>query len=339
MKTWAVPYLACPATGSPLDLRVEKCEGDEVLSGVLISREGREYGIERGIASLGLEFQNRKERSTVTSFGKQWKTFNKCDGFMGSDDLFFSFLPDLSRDSFKEKVVLEAGCGNGRWLTQLAEMGPQKVIGFDYSESVETSWENTRHLPNVTVVQGSILEPPFQSNVFDVVVTIGVLHHLSDPKRGLAALKDLIKHDVGQLAAWVYGHEGNEMYLRLAKPLRTITPHLPMPLLMMLSRILAIPVWCHSKTINRWFGVKSDGSSRLPMGEYIELLSKISLRDLTGVVYDQLSPQLAQYYRKDQVLELIDSAGLELSRLSTPRDNSYSFLTKNPCGRAEKSAA
>ena len=87
---------------------------------------------------------------------------------------------------------------------------------------------------NVTVVRGSIYNPPFAKKNFDLILSIGVIDHLPDPKKGLEALKNLIKSD-GRLAFWVYALEGNEFYLKLARPLRKLSVKLPKKALFILS--------------------------------------------------------------------------------------------------------
>jgi len=324
MKPWALDYLACPETGSPLVLRDAVCEEGEILSGTLVNSAGRAYIVRRGVPQLGLAHQSGAEARTVAAFGEQWGAFETCRGFMASRELFFSFFPTLTADEFRGKTALEAGCGNGRWLPRMAQFGARHVIGLDYSESVSQSWHQTRVLPNVTVVQGSILRPPLARNAFDLVVSMGVIHHLDDPLLGMTRLGELLVPSYGKIAVWVYAREGNELYLALVAPLRKLCPRLPAPLLLLLSRGLAVPVWLHAHTLGRWLGIRRDGSFRLPMAGYFDLLRRLSFRDVVNIVHDQLTPQLARYYRRHEVEALFAGAGLTLVACETPRGNSYS---------------
>jgi len=323
MKLWALEYVRCPETGSPVELRDAVCEDGEVVSGSLRGASGREYPIRDGVPQLTLQPVSNAENQTVSAFGEQWDLFECRDGFAASRELFFSFFPVLQPADFPGRAVLDAGCGNGRWLRRVAEMGGRRVIGLDYSCSVYNSWINTRHLPNVTVVRGSILRPPLRPSVFDLVLSMGVIHHLDDPARGMRELGKLLRPQ-GKVAVWLYGREGNELYLSLAGPLRRLCPHMPTKLLLLLSRLLAVPVWTHAHTANRWWGVRRDGTFRLPMAGYFDLLGKLTFRDVVNTVYDQLTPQLARYYRRDEVDALFADAGLTLTACETPRGNSYS---------------
>jgi SAM-dependent methyltransferase len=328
MKRFALDYLACPLTGSPLRLEDADSEGEVIRSGRLVSGEGRDYPIIDRIAYLGLDPGTAAEAQTVHAFGTEWNRFDRCEEFLGSEELFFNFFSMLRPRDFTGKVCLDAGCGNGRWLTRLAGLGCQRVIGLDYSTAVIPAERNTRDLPNVTVVQGSILRPPLRRSAFDLIMSNGVIHHLDDPAGGLAQLGTLLTQPDGRLGRWVYGYEGNELYLRLVAPLRKLGPILPHPVLILLSGFLAARVWLHCHTVNRWLGVRSDGTPRLPMAAYFDLLSRLSFRGVTNVVYDQLTPSLARYYRRQEIDRLIQEAELQLVELSRPRDNSYSALLR-----------
>jgi SAM-dependent methyltransferase/uncharacterized protein YbaR (Trm112 family) len=330
MKPWLLDYLACPQTGSDLRLRDAVHEDGEIISGTLIGANGTEYPVRHGVPDLSLAPVSGDESQTVAAFGKQWDEFPCDDGYMASRELFFDFFPTLRPAEFAGKTVLDAGCGNGRWLRRLAELGARRVIGLDYSSAAVNSWRNTRDLPQVSVVRGSILQPPLRDQTFDLIVSMGVVHHLDDPGRGVTQLGRLLT-PAGRLAVWLYSHEGNELYLRLAAPLRRLGPRLPAPALKALSCALAAPCWLHAHTSNRWLGRRADGSPRLPLANYFALLRRLRLRDVVNIVYDQLTPQLARYYRKDEVESLVREGGLRLVRCERPRGNSWSVLA---CGFA-----
>ncbi len=101
------------------------------------------------------------------------------------------------------KTVLEGGCGPGRFLPLLAAHA-DRVVALELGSHVDRAAERCRHLPNVDLVQGSVLAPPFKPGTFDLVYSLGVLHHTEQPERGARALASLVADD-GQLSVWVYG--------------------------------------------------------------------------------------------------------------------------------------
>jgi SAM-dependent methyltransferase len=324
MKAWALTYLCCPRSRAPLALEDERREGDEIVAGRLISPEGHEYAITQGVPRLTVDHVSSAEAETIDAFGKQWDAFNTFEGFMASADLLFHFFPMLKAEDFAGRVVLDAGCGMGRFLVPVSAMRPRHVIGLDYSSSVFHAQRHTQHLANVTVVQGSILQPPFRPGVFDRIFSAGVIDHLDDPQGGVKQLREVLTPG-GLIAVWIYAHEGNETYLRLVRPLRRIGPKLPAKMLYALSAMLAAPVWLHSRTLNHWVGVRKDGSFRLPMAGYFALARNLRYRDIMLVIYDQLSHPLVNYMRKNEAEALFKNATLSLDALHAPRQNSWSL--------------
>jgi SAM-dependent methyltransferase len=79
--------------------------------------------------------------------------------------------------------ILDAGCGSGRNMVELARHGP--VTGVELSD---TSAYLARAREAGEVISGSVLEMPFASDSFELSVCLDVIEHLDDD---LAALREL----------------------------------------------------------------------------------------------------------------------------------------------------
>ena len=79
--------------------------------------------------------------------------------------------------------ILDAGCGSGRNMIELARRGT--VTGIELSE---TSVCLARQRGCGEVVEGSVLEMPFPDGSFDLAVSLDVIEHLEDD---VAALREL----------------------------------------------------------------------------------------------------------------------------------------------------
>lgn len=75
----------------------------------------------------------------------------------------------------KEKVVLDAGCGDG-WYSALMQEKGAVVHGTDFSGKAISFAEII--LPKVSFKVGSLLELPYEDNFFDVVFSFQVLEHI-----------------------------------------------------------------------------------------------------------------------------------------------------------------
>ena len=79
--------------------------------------------------------------------------------------------------------ILDAGCGSGRNMIELARHGT--VTGVELSD---TSVAAARERNSGEVIEGSVLEMPFEDGAFDLAVSLDVIEHLQDD---VAALREL----------------------------------------------------------------------------------------------------------------------------------------------------
>jgi SAM-dependent methyltransferase len=74
--------------------------------------------------------------------------------------------------------VLDIGCGNGRLVPFLPNA---QYVGVDHNESyIKAATEKWSNKPNVRFVCGDLEGRSHEFGDFDVVVSLGVLHHLDD---------------------------------------------------------------------------------------------------------------------------------------------------------------
>jgi SAM-dependent methyltransferase len=115
------------------------------------------------------------------------------------------------RSLLKEGVeVVDAGCGTAAFITQLATAFPEsRFTGVDMTSAslaVARRQAVDRNLSNLSFVQADLLTLALERK-FDVVMNLGVLHHLADPDRGLERLAAHLAED-GYLVLWLYGTHG-----------------------------------------------------------------------------------------------------------------------------------
>ncbi|MGO9802003.1 MAG: tetratricopeptide repeat protein [Steroidobacteraceae bacterium] len=98
---------------------------------------------------------------------------------------FARFAP-MFDDSSPE--VLIAGCGTGRDAIFVAQrFRGARVLAIDLSlDSISYALRKTRELglPNIEYAQADILELGNLAGTFDIIGSVGVLHHLADPFKG-----------------------------------------------------------------------------------------------------------------------------------------------------------
>jgi ubiquinone/menaquinone biosynthesis C-methylase UbiE len=134
--------------------------------------------------------------SYASLFGDQWKEYKKTqlDSYTNttiSKDRMDRCLGPL-KDSIAGKLVLETGCGAGRF-TEVLLQKRTKLVSSDISSAVEVNQENFPVNDNHLIVQADINDMPFEDETFDIVICMGVIQHTPSPETTIASLYSLIK--------------------------------------------------------------------------------------------------------------------------------------------------
>ena len=214
------------------------------------------------------------------------------------------------------KRVLDAGCGHGRYVEELARLGAE-AVGLDAADFVlgRAAAIPTDVSGRVAFAQGDVARPPFRESSFDLVFSDGVLHHTADARAAFLALARLVKPG-GFLYVWLYPKEGA---LREAahRSLRSVTTRLPARATCALSFAL-VPLLSLTRTYS--------GTS----------LRNARWGECAQVVYDWLSPAYQSHHAPDEVAEWYREAGFEAPE-ATPIPTG--FVGRRPVSATSRRAA
>lgn len=135
---------------------------------------------------------------TAAHYGALWGGFPPEHYFDEATALLKARLErngfDLSRAPSER--VIDIGCGGGRYSVALKRLGFREVVGVDWSEegiAVANARVNEAKIEGVTYRRADVLALPFETGEFDVVFSNGVLHHTTNPERGIAEMRRVAK--------------------------------------------------------------------------------------------------------------------------------------------------
>jgi SAM-dependent methyltransferase len=132
----------------------------------------------------------------ANNFGIQWNNFKntQLDSFTNTKISFDRLSRCLNGhiNKIKDKLILEAGSGAGRFTEILLQMGAN-VHSFDISNSVEANYENNKKYNKLLLAQADINKIPFQKNNYDYVVCLGVIQHTPNPEDSIDRLYEMVK--------------------------------------------------------------------------------------------------------------------------------------------------
>lgn len=147
------------------------------------------YPIVRGIPRFV------RDEGYAASFGLQWNVFRRTqlDSHTGTtisrDRL--ARIAGGSLDVLAGKLVLEAGCGAGRFTEVMLAAGA-RVFATDISSAVDANYANCA-AHSYFICQADLTRLPVRHGQFDVVVCIGVVQHTPDPEQTMSLLCEYLK--------------------------------------------------------------------------------------------------------------------------------------------------
>jgi SAM-dependent methyltransferase len=169
------------------------------------------------------------------SFGYQWQTFSKTQLRPEFSERNFQRKTGLRREDLDGKVVLDVGCGMGRFA-DVATLWGATVVGIDLSAAAEVAATNLVDR-NFVAFQADVFDLPFVAGCFDCIYSVGVLHHTPDCEAAFKKLPQYLKPG-GTIAVWLYSGYNN--WYRFSDLYRKVTCRIPVQKLHAFLRI-AVP--------------------------------------------------------------------------------------------------
>jgi len=258
MRVEHVELLVCPTCGGRLVLEPFDASGAEVVDGALACAGGHTLPIIGGIPRFTTDAAREHEacwrkygdqfeiggpkdaptvwKRTRESFGLQWLTYDVIED--KEDRATFFAKTGLREEALADTLVLDVGCGGGRYARVAAACGA-RVVAVDLSRACEKARPVLSPYPETLVIQGNLMSLPFVEGSFDAVYSIGVLHHTPDTHAALEAISRFVRPG-GTLSVWIYAKR-DPVFEAVNRLLRGITTRMSYPALMRLAR-LAVPV-------------------------------------------------------------------------------------------------
>jgi SAM-dependent methyltransferase len=309
--------LCCPQTGDSFSLIAEETRASGLVwRGALRTASGRVYPIERGVP----RFVSREQYAS--SFGYEWTRWPRVQfesenvgrPMHGHTTRMWERITGVGFEEVAGKTIVDFGCGPGRFLDVVRRKGGF-AVGMDLSAAVDAARTNFSDDPNVLIVQGDLLNPPFKPGVFDGGFSIGVLHHTPGPRAGFAALARSVRAG-GWVSCCVYP-KGD--FYDFASVRRVRKLHLWLKPLVGYRFALAYSYFAAHVLAPLLRTAKQHGLRRL--ANFIEqnVLVSLWLKDVNWRLldtFDAITPAIASTHTTAEVARWFKDAGLVDSRVT-----------------------
>ncbi len=270
-----------------------------------------------------------RARRTIRDFGDQWTRFDNTSGYLGSqENLADQLRPFLAPQDLENLTIADVGAGLGRVTLQLIRAGARRVVAVEPSEAFRVLVGNVvGHEDRVSCVRAEAHELPSEN--FDLLVCLGVLHHIPDPGPALRAFLDALRPG-GRALIWVYGREGNGPYLAVAHALRSVTRRLS-------PRVLTALTWAFYPFLRAYMALAHH--LPLPLHQYSRrVLSRLTPAHIRLTIFDQLNPTWARYYRREEIVQLVARTGFEEVQAAAKHGYSWLVSARRPTKPREAGA-
>lgn len=254
-------------------------------------------------SSPGSEAELR--RRTAESFAYEWEHFGELRPEWERN--FRQYMRPHEPEWFKDRRVLDVGAGSGRHSYEAHRLGA-RVVAVDVGDAIHVARRNLP--PQVVTVQADAEELPFQDAAFELVMAIGVLHHLPDPGRALKSLKKLVRPGgyIHVYLYWIPSRRWHRYLLRVVNGARRVTTRMPRPLL----RVLCYPaagaafgMFVLPHRISRRFRGLQRITQALPLKAYADYPFQVCVNDQ----FDRFSAPIEWRYTENQVERMLRDAG------------------------------
>jgi ubiquinone/menaquinone biosynthesis C-methylase UbiE len=272
-------YLRCPICKRELFYNNIKDNTDEniLLECICVIK----YSKKNGIMDMTYNLSKDDIKSSKT-FSQEWNLFDyKIDDTFDISqkeylNMFYEALKITSKN-LENKSILDAGCGNGQRIYNIANNSNIKIaIGTDISSGAINASKIYKN-KKLYYIKSNIITPPFKEYSFDIVWCTGVLHTVTDPKKAFSNLSRLVKRG-GKLYIWVFNKPRNFLGYGIVR----IISKLPF-----LIQKLFVPIY-FSFHIHLFLSKK--------------FASKKNIRKIIRTYWDSVFPNI-KLYKKTQILE------------------------------------
>lgn len=279
------PFLVCPSCKSPIqsesptELRCLNCSNTYVFD----SQNGWDF---------------RLERAEILGFSRQWVLFEQ--GAFGNSDLIYGLSDqhrihqvlhdlNLSEKDIQSLKIVEIGFGHGRLLRTLQTLSPC-TIGVDLAKPIASA-----KLDLSRVLQCDLHRLPFAQASFDLLISMGVLHHTENTREALKAILPCVKPS-GLI--YVYLYEKNcprSLILRkLFSNSWKFSEHIRLSFSLVIGFFWAfVQMWSSNKNIT-----------------FKQLWSNCRLG-----IFDIMSPRWSHQHSPDEILSWFEESNFKVKRL------------------------
>ena len=272
------------------------------------------------IATIGLMFgRNSMDKlklpninlRTVNGFGQEWTAFDQSQI---EDELSIVFDKYFSLVNWSDlpptPKILDVGCGSGRWARLIASRAGSLHLLDPSSHALQTAQLNLKGHTNCEFHKGdiSVLDPDQEK--FDLIYSLGVLHHVPDTQLAINECVKRLKDGAPFLVYLYYRFDNRSVLFRIlwsiSNIIRRFISRLPFFLKKSVTDVIAIFVYFPLARIARLLSSRGHDVSSFPLSFYRDS----SIYTMRTDSLDRFGTRLEHRFTRSEILSMLEAAGL-----------------------------
>ncbi|MBD1906691.1 class I SAM-dependent methyltransferase [Funiculus sociatus GB2-A5] len=253
------------------------------------------------------------DQAVVEGFGDEWSRFDQSElspeeELAMFNDHFCIFPWDVLPAN---SIGFDLGCGSGRWAKLLAPRVGELHCIDPSAAALEVAKKNLVGQQNCQFHLASVDTIPLNNESADFGYAIGVLHHIPDTQMGIKSCVAKLKQKSPFLLYLYYAFDNRPWWFRLIWKVsemgRFILSRSPAPIRYFLSQVIALFIYlplARFSVILEKIGIDVDS---VPLSYYKDK----SFYTMQTDALDRFGTKLEKRFTKNQILKMMESAGLE----------------------------
>jgi ubiquinone/menaquinone biosynthesis C-methylase UbiE len=268
-------------------------------------------GKEKPVFIFGRQHESNIDASVVASFGEEWLKFanfseNDINQF---GDEYFDIVDETMLT--KGTYVLDMGCGSGRFSRYLsAKVGFIEML--DPSDAIWAAEKLLCGIDNVRMINASADSIPFADETFDLVMSIGVLHHIPDTQMAMKNCVNKVKPG-GHFFVYLYYNLDNRgaafrVLFKIVSVVRKLISSLPSGLKKFICDLLAVVVYLPLVALGKL--LHKIGFKKLAKNIPLSYYQDKSFFIIRNDALDRFGTSLEQRFSKAEIQHMMEACGL-----------------------------
>ena len=266
---------------------------------------------DKQIASFISGADQNIDHKTVESFGEEWTKFDSFspEEIKNAGDQYFDIVTDqmLNRNT----TVLDLGCGTGRWTKYIGDKAGF-IEAVDPSAAVFAAQHLLSGMNNVRISQASSDSLPFADESFDMMMSLGVLHHIPDTEMALKSGVKKVRKGGYVLLYLYYALDNRSLIFKsifyASALLRFVVSSLPAFLKKIVCDLIAVMIYMPFIILSKIVKAILGGNlyNKIPLSYYIDKSFNIIRND----ALDRFGTPLEQRFTRQQIETMMKNSGL-----------------------------